>query len=63
MEKWDKIEFGGLMPRFNKEFLINCFNELDRKKAVGVDEKTKDDYEKNLEENIESLGSVSTIFR
>ena len=50
-----KMKFNGLMPHFNKENLISCFNELDRKKAVGVDGKTKDDYAKDLEENIEKL--------
>lgn len=48
-------EFKWLMPHFNKENLISCFNELDGKKAVGIDDKTKKEYEENLEENIENL--------
>ncbi len=48
-------EFKWLMPHFNKENLISCFNALDGKKAVGIDDKTKKEYEENLEENIENL--------
>jgi len=47
--------FNGLMPHINKEFLIDCFNKLDGKKAVGVDGRTKDDYGKNLDDNIMNL--------
>lgn len=50
-----KMTYGYLIPHFNKENLTCCFRELDRKKAVGIDGKTKDEYEANLEENIESL--------
>ena len=50
-----EMEFKWLMPHFNKENLISCFNALDGKKAVGIDNKTKDEYRINLEKNIENL--------
>ncbi len=50
-----KMEFGWLIQHFNKENLIQCFHELDGKKAVGIDGKNKDEYAKDLEKNIESL--------
>jgi len=33
-----------LMPHFNKESLMCCFNELSGKKAVGIDKKMKEEY-------------------
>ncbi len=50
-----KMEFKWLMQHFTKENLMSCFHALDRKKAVGIDGVRKEDYEKNLEKNIESL--------
>ena len=50
-----EMEFKWLMPHFNQENLICCFNELDGKKAVGIDGKTKEEYGKNLAENVEKL--------
>ena len=44
-----------LMPHFNRESLIKCFHELGGKKAVGIDRQTKEDYGKNLQENIDNL--------
>lgn len=49
------MKFKWLMPHFNKESLICCFNELSGRKAVGIDGKTKAEYGDNLEENIEEL--------
>lgn len=49
------MEFGYLMPHFNKESLISCFHELEGKKAVGIDGIGKEEYGKNLEENIDQL--------
>jgi len=49
------MEFKWLMPHINKESLISCYHELDGKKAVGIDGVTKEQYGKNLEENIEKL--------
>ena len=50
-----KMKFMGLMPHVNRESLIGCFNELDRKKAVGVDQMTKEEYGKGLDENVNDL--------
>ena len=50
-----KLEFEHLISHFNKKNLISCFHELDRNKARGSDGVSKDKYEENLEENIESL--------
>lgn len=50
-----QMEFMGLMPHVNRESLIGCFNELDRKKAVGIDQVTKEEYGKNLDENVNDL--------
>ena len=50
-----KQVFNCLMPHFTKESLIKCFHKLDGKKAVGIDRKTKEDYGRNLDSNIENL--------
>jgi len=50
-----EVRFKWLMPHFKKEVLISCFHELDGKKAVGIDGITKEEYSKNLEENIDEL--------
>ena len=50
-----EMEFKWLIQHFTKDNLIKCFHELGRKKAVGIDGRSKDEYGKNLEENIESL--------
>lgn len=39
----------------NKELLRECHQDMDRKKAVGIDGITKEDYEEKLEENLENL--------
>ena len=43
------------MHLFNPESLTECFHELDKNKAVGIDGVTKTDYEQNLEKNIQEL--------
>jgi group II intron reverse transcriptase/maturase len=48
-------EFKWLMPHFNKGSLISCFNELDGKKAIGIDGITKEQYGVHLEANIDAL--------
>jgi group II intron reverse transcriptase/maturase len=50
-----KKEFGCLMHLFNNESLLECFHELDKNKAVGIDGVTKMDYGANLYGNIEAL--------
>lgn len=50
-----KKEFGCLMHLFNNESLQECFHELDKNKAVGIDGVTKMAYGENLVGNIEEL--------
>ena len=63
--KWMRIEglsrenpemkFGWLIQHFTEENLTSCFHELDGKKAVGIDKKSKDEYAVNLDSNIKKL--------
>ena len=39
----------------NKEMLKDCHDKMDGNKAVGIDGITKEDYGRNLEENLEKL--------
>lgn len=39
----------------NKEFLTECHNAMDGDKAVGIDGVTKEEYEQNLDGNLEEL--------
>ena len=39
----------------NKELLMECHKTMDGKKAVGIDRVTKEDYGRNLEENLDKL--------
>ncbi|MEI6242464.1 MAG: group II intron reverse transcriptase/maturase [Chlamydiota bacterium] len=48
-------KFECLMHLFNQESLIECFHELDKNKAVGVDGVTKMVYGENLHGNIDQL--------
>lgn len=48
-------EFECLMHLYNRESLIECFNELNKDKAVGIDGVTKMAYGANLYGNIEQL--------
>ena len=48
-------EFTSLYHLINKEMLLQCHKELDGNKAAGVDEITKKEYERNLEQNIDDL--------
>lgn len=50
-----KKEFGCLMHLFNNESLLECFHELDKNKAVGIDGVTKMAYGANLYSNIDEL--------
>ena len=43
-------EFTSLYHLINKEMLLQCHKELDGSKAVGIDEITKKEYERNLEQ-------------
>ena len=47
--------FTSLYHLINCEMLRDCHNKMDGTKAVGVDGITKEEYEKNLENNLEDL--------
>jgi group II intron reverse transcriptase/maturase len=49
------VEFKWLMSHFNEESLKECFHELDAKKARGVDGIGKEEYSRNLDDNIAQL--------
>ena len=50
-----KERFTSLIHLINYEMLVKCHHELDAKKAAGVDEVTKEEYERNLPENVKNL--------
>ena len=47
--------FDNLMHLYNVESLAGCFNEVDGRKAVGVDGMTKDVYGERLGHNLLDL--------
>lgn len=47
--------FSSLCHLVNEGHLKNCFREIEAKKAVGIDEMTKEEYGKKLEERIPAL--------
>lgn len=47
--------FGGVYTLLNEELLRWSFYNLNRKAAPGVDEVTWDDYERNLDANLQAL--------
>lgn len=54
--KRDKtFKFTSLAHLLDLEFLRHCFCSLDKKKAVGIDNMSWEDYNKNLEENLSNL--------
>ena len=50
-----KMVFTSLYHLINEEMLRQCHKEMDGKKATGVDNITKAEYEANLDENLEDL--------
>jgi len=56
-----EFRFTSLHHLLNKDFLRGCFQCLDKKKAVGVDGITWEDYSKELESNLDKL--ISKIGR
>ena len=50
-----KEVFTSVYHLLNEELLLICHNELNGKKATGLDGVTKTEYEENLEENIKEL--------
>lgn len=47
--------FTSIYHFINKELLMECFDELDGNKAVGIDMVTKEHYQINLDVNLENL--------
>ena len=50
-----KEVFTSLYHLLNRELLMQCHKELDGKKAVGVDGVNKEQYEENLDKNLDNL--------
>lgn len=48
-------EFSSLMHLFNEESLVECFNQLNGKKAVGIDGTNKEHYGDDLTTNLQNL--------
>src|SRR3990167_2308989 len=56
LSEQDKTKcFGSLMHLYNQESLEQCFHELNGNKAVGEDGVNKEEYGKDLQENIADL--------
>ncbi len=49
------FQFTSLAHLLNKEFLKDCYNSLNRNKAVGIDGVSWKDYGENLDGNLEAL--------
>ena len=47
--------FTSVYHLINEELLRQCHEEMDGKKAVGIDGVSKEDYGANLEENLKDL--------
>jgi group II intron reverse transcriptase/maturase len=50
-----EMVFTSIGHLINKELLKECHEKMDGKKAVGIDGITKEEYEENLEENLDNL--------
>lgn len=50
-----KMEFTSLGHLINEKMLKSCHEKMDGNKAVGIDGVTKEEYGKNLEENLKKL--------
>ena len=50
-----KTRFTSLVHLINARNLEECHRELNRKKAPGIDGVTKEDYGRNLEDNLNDL--------
>jgi len=49
------FQFESLAHHLNVEFLKDCYNNLDRNKAVGIDEVSWQQYNSNVDENLQKL--------
>jgi len=52
-----EMVFTSIGHLINKEMLLDCHRKMDGNKAVGIDGVTKEEYEKNLDANLEDLVS------
>ena len=50
-----EFRFISVVHHINKQMLMECHASMDGDKAVGIDGVTKEDYGKNLDENLEDL--------
>ncbi len=48
-------KFTSLAHLINEEMIKECHKEMSKKKAAGIDEVTKEEYEMNLDENVKDL--------
>ena len=53
LQKYGTVQ--GLMKYINKESLIEQDEKQEKGKAIGIDRVTKEEYDENLEENIDDL--------
>jgi RNA-directed DNA polymerase len=51
----EKHRFGNLYEMLNEEFLLECWRDINKDAAYGVDEMSAREYEENLEENVRDL--------
>lgn len=54
-QKDANIKFTSIHHMMNEELLLECHKELDKNKAVGIDGISKEEYNQNIEENINIL--------
>ena len=53
----EQKQFSQLIHHFNEEAFLVCYQELDAKKAIGIDGVSKESYGANLQQNLKSLVS------
>lgn len=54
-KEWKKHRFQDLYRMLNEEFLLDCWRDIHKDAAYGVDKVSAEEYERNLEENIRDL--------
>jgi group II intron reverse transcriptase/maturase len=54
-ERDKKAKFTSLAHLLNKPFLLDCYNSLNKNKAVGIDNVSHEEYGRNLDTNLEEL--------
>ena len=53
----EQKQFSQLIHHFNEDAFLVCYQELDAKKAIGIDGVSKESYGANLQQNLKSLVS------